>query len=206
MFTKVPEAKIVQYLRLLFRYRASNADIRSPILTRTIAPYYNRRCSNFFLPPPSRSSALSSSSSSPCSDIPARFLRVTFSTTFNIENFYLFYSKFFIFHQLNDSNCLNESSIVKSAFLKENGSPRLPTRFLRIASGNERNIRVPKSARLIITTLEILSLNERRPSHFTRRQRSRGESVEGGPVTEVECLHSSRAPSPQGWDILPRGL
>ena len=60
MFTKVPEAKIVQYLRLLFRYRASNADIRSPILTRTIAPYYNRRCSNFF---PSPSSALSSSSS-----------------------------------------------------------------------------------------------------------------------------------------------
>lgn len=124
----------------------------------------------------------------------------------SVENFYLFYSKFFIFHQLNDSNCLNESSIVKSAFLKENGSPRLPTRFLRIASGNERNIRVPKSARLIITTLEILSLNERRPSHFTRRQRSRGESVEGGPVTEVECLHSSRAPSPQGWDILPTGL
>lgn len=97
MFTKVPEAKIVQYLRLLFRYRASNADIRSPILTRTIAPYYNRRCSNFFLPPPSRSSALSSSSS-PCSDIPARFLRVTFSTTFNIERRTLLSILFQIFY------------------------------------------------------------------------------------------------------------
>lgn len=215
MFTKVPEAKIVQYLRLLFRYRASNADIRSPILTRTIAPYYNRRCSNFF---PSPSSALSSSSSFRALIFPPDFrASITFSTTFNIkhrddirrkllfppikkvekvkwfERFELLSRRIITFQILDCSKHISlKEKLSFHAFPSDRPGQR--TQYPEIGTANNYH---PRDS--------VVERSSLAPFHasptFTRRICRRWAGNRS-----LECLHSSRAPSIQGWDILPTGL